>query len=98
MTPAEQRLWNVLRANQLRDTHFRRQHPAGGFVLDFYCPRHKLAIELDGSAHDGREGRDDDRTAGLSKLRIRVIRFRNGEVFDDLPGVLARIEAALEPV
>jgi very-short-patch-repair endonuclease len=94
-TTAEGILWAAVRGQQIRGLPFRRQHPVGRFILDFYCPRKKLCIELDGSVHDGREADDQARTDVLSYHGIRVIRFRNEEVLNDLPSVLQRIEAAL---
>jgi very-short-patch-repair endonuclease len=93
-TEAEAVLWSALRRQRLCGLSFRRQHPVGRFILDFYCPRKKLCVELDGAVHDGREMMDGARTEALGTLNIRVIRFRNEEVLNDLPSVLDRIEAA----
>ncbi|WP_420126400.1 endonuclease domain-containing protein [Longimicrobium sp.] len=93
-TAAEAVLWAALRRQQLGGLGFRRQHPVGRFILDFYCPRKKLCVELDGPIHEGREMMDQARTEALGTLNIRVIRFRNEEVLTDLPSVLNRIEAA----
>jgi very-short-patch-repair endonuclease len=93
-TAAERMLWSALRRQQLCGLPFRRQHPVDRFILDFYCPRKKLCVELDGSSHEGRESVDQARTEALATLKIRVIRFRNEEVLDDLPSVLQRIKAA----
>ena len=95
-TPAENLLWTALRRQKLRGLPFRRQHPVDRFILDFYCPKKKLCVELDGSSHDGKEILDQARTEALAILNIRVIRFRNEEVQHDLPSVLQRIEAALD--
>ena len=94
-TPAENRLWAALRAPKLGGMQFRRQHPVGPFILDVYCPKKKLCIEVDGGIHDTRRELDEARTKALGTLKIRVIRFRNEEVLDDLPSVLERITAAL---
>ncbi|HEX8241898.1 MAG TPA: DUF559 domain-containing protein [Longimicrobium sp.] len=96
-TPAEKVLWDVLRGRGLDGLRFRRQHPVGRFVLDFYCPIHKLAVEVDGEVHDAQQERDAERTAVIEAHGYRVIRFRNEEVLDNLPGVLARIRTALSP-
>ena len=95
-TPAEEKLWNALRGQRLGGMQFRRQHPVGPFILDFYCPKKKLCIEVDGGIHDSQRERDEARTEALGTLKIRVIRFRNEEVLDELPSVLERITAALE--
>ena len=55
MTPAEQALWGALSGKQLNGLRFRAQHSAGQFILDFYCPLHKLVVEVDGSIHEGNE-------------------------------------------
>jgi very-short-patch-repair endonuclease len=95
-TTAEAVLWSALRRQQLCGLSFRRQHPIGRFILDFYCPRKKLCVELDGASHDGREIMDQARTEALATLNIRVIRFRNEDVLNDLPSVLQRIKTAVD--
>jgi len=73
---AESRLWSRLRAHQLQDVHFRRQHAIGKYIVDFCAPRHKLIIELDGSQHHlDREEHDQERTSFLTTKGYRVIRF-----------------------
>ena len=94
MTEAEQVLWNALRYRKARGLRFRRQHPVGRFVLDFFCPSLKLAIELDGAVHDTQAERDQERTRVLEAAGCRVLRFRNDEVLCDLPSVLRRITTA----
>ncbi|MDS4019495.1 MAG: endonuclease domain-containing protein [Candidatus Competibacter sp.] len=94
MTPAEIRLWQALKHSQLEHLKFRRQHSIGPFIADFYCPAAKLVIELDGSAHDSESAQQQDRerTAYLVSLGLRVIRFENREVMENLEGVLAEIK------
>jgi very-short-patch-repair endonuclease len=97
MTDAEQLLWYCLRRKQLGGFRFRRQHPFDRYVLDFYCCKAKLAVELDGGQHndpDTRE-RDDQRTVFLNNNGIRVVRFWNHEVFQNQEGVLQAIYDAL---
>ncbi len=94
MTEAEQVLWAALRYQKARGLRFRRQHPVNRFVLDFFCPSAKLAVELDGPVHDRQAERDEERTRVLKAAGYRVIRFRNEEVLNDLPSVLQRITAA----
>ena len=91
MTPAEQTLWDALKGRQVAGMKFRRQHPVGPFILDFYCPERKLVIELDGAIHEVQANRDQVRTEQLADYGYHVIRFRNDEVFDDLDSVLERI-------
>ena len=96
VTPAEETLWEALRDKQLDGLKFRRQHPVGQFVLDFYCPRFKLVIELDGSVHNAAAEQDAARTEHLNFFGYRVIRFRNEEVLTNLAAVLKRIAEAAE--
>lgn len=95
LTPAERRLWEALRGRRLSGLRFRCQHPVGPFVLDFWCPERKLAVEVDGDVHDtpDQAAYDAFRTEQLNAFGYRVVRVRNEEVFHDLPGVLARIAA-----
>ena len=97
MTEAEEALWSVLRQNGVANLHFRRQHPIGRFILDFYCASRRLAIEVDGPVHDEQRHYDEARTEALQRMNIRVLRFRNEEVLSNLPSVVRRIELAVEP-
>jgi very-short-patch-repair endonuclease len=94
MTESEQLLWDALRGEGIRGMRFRRQHAVDRFILDFYCPAHKLAVEVDGAVHDTPDQieRDAARTQALEQLGIRVIRVRNEEV-RNIWAVLARIAA-----
>jgi very-short-patch-repair endonuclease len=94
MTPAEKLLWDRLRDRRLAGLKFRRQHPLGCFVADFYCAKHRLAIEIDGSSHQTWQEYDATRTSVIEEMGCRVIRFRNEQVLDDIESVLAAIEAA----
>ncbi|HET7461125.1 MAG TPA: endonuclease domain-containing protein [Longimicrobium sp.] len=91
-TPAERRLWNALRGSKL-GVRFRRQHPVGQFILDFWCPEARLAVEVDGEVHDGADQQEKDthRTTLLDQYGYKVIRFRNDEVLRELPSVEARL-------
>lgn len=96
-TSAEATLWISLQKRQLEGRKFRRQHSVGYYILDFYCPAEKLAVELDGAHHFTEEGQayDAKRTAYSNDLGIRVIRFENRQVFEDLEGVLRKIKECL---
>jgi len=74
---------------------FRRQHPVGNYILDFYCDEARLAIELDGGQHAQSSKYDSQRTEELLKKGIRVVRFWNNEVLENLDGVLERIAEAI---
>ncbi|MBW4473603.1 MAG: endonuclease domain-containing protein [Stenomitos rutilans HA7619-LM2] len=95
-TPAETRLWNALSCRQLAGLRFRRQHPVGQFIVDFYCPSCKLVIEVDGEVHIQQEAYDNARTERLQSFGYQVLRFTNEEVLSDLQAVLARIVQVAE--
>jgi len=89
-TEAEERLWSRLRAKRFEGLKFHRQYPAGSYILDFYCPEKRLAVELDGGRHadPAQEGYDETRSRELSSLGIRVIRFWNDDVLKDTDAVM----------
>jgi very-short-patch-repair endonuclease len=93
LTPAEALLWRHLQRSKLHGRKFRHQHSVGPYVLDFYCPSERLAVELDGAAHDHGLAvrRDVLRTTYLVASGVRVIRFENQDVEHDPEGVLATI-------
>ena len=95
-TGAERTLWMALRNRALAGLKFRRQHPFAQFVLDFYCAEKLLAVELDGGIHQesDRADHDEARTIFLAQHGVRVLRFKNEEIEQDLPGVLRQIVAA----
>ncbi len=95
-TPAEARLWAFLRAKRLRGVDFRRQHAIGRYVVDFCAPRHKLAIELDGSPHLRQSEDDAARTTDLEARGYRVLRFWNNAIMTDMNGVIQEILNALQ--
>jgi len=97
MTPAETVLWMHLKAG-LEGYKFRRQHPIGIYIADFYCHRAKLIIELDGSIHQLAEVQQNDnrREADLLEWGYQVIRFSNEEVFNKINFVLNRILADIK--
>jgi very-short-patch-repair endonuclease len=95
MTDAEIKLWSRLRAHQLEDIHFRRQHIIGSYVVDFCAPRYKLVIEVDGGHHLEQKEYDAERTVFLESKGYRVIRFWNHEVLSDLDAVMLAIMQSL---
>src|SRR5947199_9883447 len=99
MTLPEVVLWRALRKRQLAGGRFRRQHPIGPYILDFYCPAVRLAIEVDGLAHDSAAvvRHDERRRAWLAEQGVRVMRIRASDVLRDetLEGVLLVIEHAV---
>ncbi|MDD5285877.1 MAG: endonuclease domain-containing protein [Desulfuromonadaceae bacterium] len=92
-TPAEKLLWSMLQHSNLGGNKFRRQHSVGAYIVDFYCPSEKLAVELDGDSHFTGEAieYDSERTAYLNALNIKVLRFLNTDVYDNLNVVCERI-------
>src|SRR5512147_419718 len=88
MTPAEKILWDELRANKL-GVHFRRQQVIAGFIVDFYCHKAALVIEVDGDIHDLQQEEDARREKVLTEMGLRMIRFRNDEIERELSTVLA---------
>lgn len=93
-TEAERHLWHHLRES-VQEHKFRRQFPIDNFILDFYCPKKKLAIELDGSQHYKRKTYDAYRSRKLAERGIRVLRFWNNEVLNSLQEVVERIVVEL---
>ena len=93
MTEAEKALWEELKKKEIFKARWKRQHPIDIFVVDFYCHKYKLAIEVDGEIHLKEEIRehDDGRAHDIEKLGIKILRFKNKEIFDDIGTVLSRI-------
>ena len=94
MTPTEKALWQRLRAGRLNGLKFRRQHPLGPFIADFYCAAHRLVIEIDGELHGTQVERDQVRTEQFKAYGYRVVRFSNIQVEGDIDAVLAEIAAS----
>jgi very-short-patch-repair endonuclease len=98
MTRAEKVLWEDLRKRQIIGHKFRRQYSIRGFVLDFYCPRLKLAIEVDGGVH-GAKGRriyDKDRQKLLECLGVKFMRFSNNDVFGSKDRIVRMISKVIK--
>ena len=95
MTPAEELLWERLKLKRLNGLRFRRQHPIGRFILDFYCPEHKLVIEVDGPIHEQQAEHDEERTEQLRSAGLTVLRFKNVEVMEQTEQVLEKILACV---
>ncbi len=92
-TPAEKELWKYLRKNNL-GVKFRRQHPMGSYIADFYCHKVKFVIELDGEYHDNKEQQvyDSNRDKEMTSLGIKVLRFSNHSVIKNIEEVLMIIK------
>src|SRR5580765_4240901 len=93
-TPAEAVLWECLRG-RFPGVRFRRQHTIGRFIVDFFCWKHHLAVEVDGPIHDLNREYDVKRDQFLECQGLRVLRFSNDEVMTSLESVLTRIGEAI---
>jgi very-short-patch-repair endonuclease len=91
MTPSEQILWRYLRAGRLQRYHFRRQQIIHPYIVDFYCHEVALAVEVDGGVHLEQQDYDHNRDEFLQNIGLRVLRFTNHEVAQNLDGVLTAI-------
>ena len=93
-TKAESQLWKALQKSQLEGRKFRRQHSIGNYIVDFYSSKEKLIVELDGQVHDNfvNEEYDNKRTNYLEELGLKVLRFENYLVFEQLDMVLEAIK------
>jgi len=97
MTVAEKKIWY----DYLRNFPYRvyRQRPIDNFIVDFYCPKLKLVIEIDGASHysENARNRDQQRTERLQGYGLNVIRFNNQEVLNNFTGVVTFIEGLIPP-
>jgi very-short-patch-repair endonuclease len=91
MTPAEKLLWQEVRAGKL-GVRFRRQQIIQGFIVDFYCHKAALVVEVDGDIHDLQQEEDARREKVLSEMGLRIVRFRNDEVLKNLSTVVGNIK------
>ncbi len=90
MPKAEVIMWSKLKQKQLLGYKFRRQYSVDSYVIDFFCPELKLAVEVDGTSHfkDGAEYYDRNRQESIEQLGIKFLRFNNAQVYKNLNGVL----------
>ncbi len=96
-TQAEELVWRFLRNRQMKSQKFRRQYSIDKYVIDFYCPQLKLAVELDGEVHDLPEQKehDIDRQNYLEKFGIKFMRIRNEELFGNPNKAFDKIEKVI---
>ena len=95
MTDAEALLWRLLRNRRIAGAKFRRQHPVGRYILDYYCVEKKLAIELDGRQHSDAADYDQRRDNWLDTQGIRVLRFWNNQMLAETVAVMEAIYFAV---
>ena len=93
-TPPEELLWLALRNGQIAGLKFRRQHPIGPYVTDFYCHSAALVVEIDGMSHIERAEEDQKRMAYLEQQGLKVLRVTNQDVMNDLDAVARGIAQA----
>jgi len=100
MTDAEIKLWCELKSRRFYNYKFRRQYGIGSYIVDFYCPKLKLVIELDGDQHLEPKNiiYDQKRTKYFNSLGIKVMRFFNNEVLTNLDGVWMSIEDEIKEI
>lgn len=93
MPLAEVILWTKLKDKAVKGYKFRRQFSVNNFVIDFYCPKLKLAIEVDGESHftDCAESRDKERQMIIESFGVSFLRFTNKEIYENINGVVDRI-------
>ncbi|RNL81615.1 endonuclease domain-containing protein [Sinomicrobium pectinilyticum] len=98
MTPAEAFLWKHIKARKIHGYRFTRQHSIGNYIVDFYCAKACLIIELDGEVHNNPQAEEYDfiRTKALNKKGYTVLRFENKIVFENLDAVLQEIKEHLK--
>ena len=96
-TESEATLWDALRNRGLEGRKFRRQHPIGSLIVDFYCAEERLVVEVDGPIHKTLRVADRERQTLLESSELRVLRLTNEEVDERLDQALARIRRAFDP-
>ena len=98
MTDAEKQLWERLRKKSLDGFRFRRQHPIGPYIADFFCNEVGLVVEVDGGIHceKGQEQKDRLRDFAMKKHGLAVIRFSNEQIANDIDDVLEKIKSAIK--
>ena len=97
LTPEESVMWKALKSKQIEGFKWRKQHPIDNYILDFYCPKAKLCIELDGKEHYTFQGAKEDeiRSIHLERKGIRIIRFENRLIWENLEEVINVIKQEL---
>ena len=96
MTKEEKLMWELLRDHRMCGLHFRRQQIIRGFIADFYCHTINLVIEIDGEIHQKQQEYDQDRTKIFDQLGLRILRFTNSDLVNDIANVKRFIEKACQ--
>ncbi len=97
---SEKKLWKELQKFRIKGFIFRRQHPIDIFIADFYCHKLRLIIEADGEIHENKEAReyDEGRSADLERYDIKVLRFTNSEILNNIDKVTSTITALISEI
>jgi len=96
MTPSERSLWSELRNNRLDGWHFRHQQIIDGFIVDFYCHKAGLIIEVDGPIHDSQQDMDAEREAVFLDRGLKILLFTTDQVMNEMPSVLEDVRQSLQ--
>jgi very-short-patch-repair endonuclease len=96
MTLSEILLWKEIKGKKLSGYDFHRQKPIDQYIVDFYCPKLKLIIEIDGDSHDGKESSDLIRQKNLESLGLTVIRFLDSDVKSNVDGIVEQLKEWIE--
>lgn len=90
MTDAEKHLWSKIRMRQIKNSWFYRQKPIGSYIVDFYCYKAKLVVEVDGGQHLEKESIEYDKSRDeyIESIGLKVLRFTNTEVLANIDGVI----------
>ena len=96
--PSEAKFWMFLRNRQYRGLKFRRQHSIGGYILDYFCPALRLAIEIDGDSHlkPGRDIYDERRQRWIERQGVTIVRFLSSDVINNFEGVIERLDEVIK--
>lgn len=97
-TFVERRLWEAIRRRQLGGVKFRRQHPIGPYIVDFFAATERLAVDVDGPGHLEETDYDQLRQAEIEGFGVRFVRVSSAEVMEDLGGCLRRIAEAIRTI
>jgi very-short-patch-repair endonuclease len=97
MTEEEKILWSKIRNRKVNGMYFRRQHPYGNYILDFFCFKANLVIEVDGLIHLSKHEYDLERTKYLESSGLTIIRFRNADIENRIEWVLEKIQGVVDP-
>ncbi len=97
-TIQERRLWNLLKNRQFHNLKFKRQQPMGSYIVDFICKEAKIIVEIDGGQHNELDNikADNERTKYLEQLGYKVVRFWNNEVYENIEGVIKKLEQEIK--